>query len=423
MNASSALLPLGLALSLASPALDAQQKSTSPQPAVVTTSAGASLVSFSEGALLVQKTEEYGGGWIALWLLDERPGAGWCSVKGHTKDQTFVIALPEQTLLDQLEFDTAGVDKDERSAKDLLVEMSDTSATAGFSPIATVALHKRKDGQRFPVAAQVPGRWVRLTVKSNHGAADYVELMDFRATGKRLTETPFADVSGTYSSSYGDFHIKQEGTSISGCYEWRDTGFVDGGLEGRVMRLTWREDWKSPGSRKRGPAIMVFSPGAKEMFGIWWNEGQTDGAGKIWNGTKKSAAVGTCPQWTAGVKEQMTGQLEDSGRVRVYGINFDSDSDRIKDDSKPTLDKIVALLKAKPDWKLTIEGHTDSASTADHNQKLSERRAEAVRAYLVAAGIDAGRLTAAGLGAGKPVASNGDALGRAQNRRVELVKR
>ena len=90
--------------------------------------------------------------------------------------------------------------------------------------------------------------------------------------------------------------------------------------------------------------------------------------------------------------------------------------------SKPTLDKVVAVLKAQPAWKLTIEGHTDSSGGDAHNQELSNRRAEAVKSYLVGAGIGADRLTARGLGASAPLASNDTPLGRSQNRRVELVK-
>src|SRR5207302_8422055 len=122
--------------------------------------------------------------------------------------------------------------------------------------------------------------------------------------------------------------------------------------------------------------------------------------------------VGSCPQWPSAAKnvdaveEQMTKDLEDYGRVRVYGIHFNSDSDRIKDESKPTLDKIVTMLKAKSDWKMTIEGHTDSTSTPQHNQDLSDRRSISVKNYLQSAGIAPARLSTAGFGATKPIASN-----------------
>jgi len=114
--------------------------------------------------------------------------------------------------------------------------------------------------------------------------------------------------------------------------------------------------------------------------------------------------------------------LTEEKRLRLYGINFDSDSDHLRDESKPTLDLVVGVLKAHPDWKLTIEGHTDSTSTPEHNQTLSEGRANAVKTHLVSAGIDGSKLSTKGLGATQPVASNDTALGRAANRRVELVR-
>jgi OOP family OmpA-OmpF porin len=110
------------------------------------------------------------------------------------------------------------------------------------------------------------------------------------------------------------------------------------------------------------------------------------------------------------------------GRARIYGANFDPDSDRLKEDSRPTLDRIVATLKKHPDWRLTIEGHTDSTSTPEHNKSLSERRAVALKNYLQASGIDPSRLTTVGYGSTKPVAGNETPVGRAMNRRVELVK-
>jgi len=72
---------------------------------------------------------------------------------------------------------------------------------------------------------------------------------------------------------------------------------------------------------------------------------------------------------------------------------------------------------------LMIEGHTDSDGSTEHNQVLSQQRAESVKSYLVAAGISSSRLSVEGFGESEPVASNATATGKAQNRRVELVKK
>ncbi len=389
-----------------------------PPAAASAPAAQPSLVSFSAGALLVQKPQEYDDSWSAFWLLDERAESGWATPKGTITPQVIVIALPERTVLKRLEFDTANTDGDGdggRGAKDISIEISDTSAKDGFKKIADVSLKDRADRQSFPVAAEVPGRYLRLTVKNNHGSPDYIELMDFRGYGIQLTHTPFADISGTYETNFNDFHVRQQGTSVTGCYEHKD-GILSGGIEGRIMKITWVE------GENRGPALLVFSPDGKQVFGLWWTAGGDSAPGGTWNGTKKSNTVGTCPHWAGGAREQMAQDLAQSGRTRIYGINFDTDSDKIKDESKTTLDQIVALLKGKPDWKLTIEGHTDSTATAAHNQDLSLRRANAVKAYLVTAGVDGARLKTAGFGATKPVAPNATETGRAQNRRVELTK-
>jgi OmpA-OmpF porin, OOP family len=115
--------------------------------------------------------------------------------------------------------------------------------------------------------------------------------------------------------------------------------------------------------------------------------------------------------------------LAESGRVATQGIYFDVGSDRIRPESTPTLKEIGTMLKEHPELKLAIEGHTDNVGNAASNQSLSEKRAAAVKAFLVSSyQIDAARLTPKGLGATKPVGPNDTPEGRQTNRRVELVK-
>ena len=83
---------------------------------------------------------------------------------------------------------------------------------------------------------------------------------------------------------------------------------------------------------------------------------------------------------------------------------------------------MVDMLKAKPELAIRIEGHTDDMGGDAFNQTLSDKRANAVKARLMSAGIADDRLQAVGKGAVAPIASNATDIGRAQNRRVELVK-
>jgi outer membrane protein OmpA-like peptidoglycan-associated protein len=103
------------------------------------------------------------------------------------------------------------------------------------------------------------------------------------------------------------------------------------------------------------------------------------------------------------------------------GLLFDTGKNTLKAGAKSTLTKIAAQLKTNPDAKVSVEGHTDSVGTDAKNQELSEKRAGAVRDFLVSAGLPADHVTSVGKGESEPIATNKTAAGRQQNRRVELV--
>jgi len=114
--------------------------------------------------------------------------------------------------------------------------------------------------------------------------------------------------------------------------------------------------------------------------------------------------------------------LAGEGRIVTHGILFDTGSDILKPESGPTLRAILALLVEDPSLRFVIEGHTDDQGGAKVNGPLSERRAAAVKAWLVKQGVDGGRLVPKGLGQSRPIDKNDTAEGRANNRRVEFVK-
>jgi len=115
-------------------------------------------------------------------------------------------------------------------------------------------------------------------------------------------------------------------------------------------------------------------------------------------------------------------ELNKNGFIALY-INFDTGKWDLKADGQAAVREIVTMLKSAPALKIAVEGHTDNVGQPAANKTLSENRAKSVMAAIVAGGIPANRLSAAGFGQEKPVADNRSDEGRAKNRRVELVKK
>jgi len=121
---------------------------------------------------------------------------------------------------------------------------------------------------------------------------------------------------------------------------------------------------------------------------------------------------------SSGVRVQREG---DNIRLIMPGnITFATNSAQINGGFHQTLDSINVVLKEYQKTQVKISGHTDSTGNSERNQTLSEDRAESVRQYLVSGGLKAGRVQTAGYGSRRPIADNGSAAGREQNRRVEL---
>lgn len=119
---------------------------------------------------------------------------------------------------------------------------------------------------------------------------------------------------------------------------------------------------------------------------------------------------------------QLAEQIKKQGFATLY-INFDTAKSDLKADAQGIIKEVATMLKGNPDFKISIEGHTDNVGDAKLNKKLSEDRARSVMKAVVAQNIDPKRLSATGFGMEQPVADNRTEEGRAKNRRVELVKR
>jgi OOP family OmpA-OmpF porin len=113
--------------------------------------------------------------------------------------------------------------------------------------------------------------------------------------------------------------------------------------------------------------------------------------------------------------------VDERGCWVIQNIEFDYNKYNIKEQYYPRLNKVVAILMNNPGLKVEIAGHTDGIGSSQYNQTLSEKRAQAVKEYIVNQGIPSSQLLTAGFGKEKPIAPNTTEEGRAKNRRVELT--
>jgi outer membrane protein OmpA-like peptidoglycan-associated protein len=144
-----------------------------------------------------------------------------------------------------------------------------------------------------------------------------------------------------------------------------------------------------------------------------------------------NAAIPAVPEWSRQViridtpedSKALENALATTCRVELPGVYFEFNSASLNPQSEPALRSLGELLGRRPEWRISIEGHTDSVGTDGYNMDLSARRAAAVREALVSTYRTApGRLTTAGFGESRPREPNATPEGRARNRRVELVR-
>jgi outer membrane protein OmpA-like peptidoglycan-associated protein len=135
-----------------------------------------------------------------------------------------------------------------------------------------------------------------------------------------------------------------------------------------------------------------------------------------------------CPNTAAGAKVDANGctvlfeENKKGAALILKGVNFETGKSTLLPESQATLNDVAASLKANSEIRVEVQGHTDNTGSAATNRRLSLARANAVRQYLIDQGVDGSRLVAKGYGPTKPIASNKTAEGRAQNRRVQLVR-
>lgn len=278
-----------------------------------------------------------------------------------------------------------------------------------FEPLAgaTLATHAGKGQVTELPAAATPVRWIRVALEGGiHVERDrtFLEFSEIAGYGTQ-EKVPLSQAFNGFWKGRGTvLALVQDGVRVSGCYDGE--GELTGTVGGNLLFAT------GTAAKSGVPSTFVLAAGPG---GAIRGVRSTNGAPfKLYEAQASSVAKATCvarPVVPIGCG------------ATLHGIGFDYDSATLRPDSAKHLDALASGLKASAAGAVTVIGHTSSEGETAYNERLSERRAQAVAAAVVARGIDAARISAAGRGETQPIADNATEAGRALNRRVEIACR
>lgn len=177
-----------------------------------------------------------------------------------------------------------------------------------------------------------------------------------------------------------------------------------------LMPLTATAWWGGPGSGQYGAGPFNSNMDGNFSFGT-----SMRGNGRGYNGARHGLYRGYPPP------PRPAGWHPRSGNWVIHGVNFKYDSAELLPSSMEILDAVANVIRRNPQHPLEVGGHASAEGDTPYNMTLSNRRAETVRAYLVARGVEPQLLTWRGYGESRPLANNMSEAGRRINRRVELM--
>ncbi len=335
--------------------------------------------------------------------LTDKPGAA-------DTDTELVYKLPALTTFDRFAVPNVLETPSPTQTFTRLVEVhgSAVGPDSGFVLLGsgTLATHKTR-GQvtELTVRAKTPVRWVKLRLVGGiqvTAPETFFEFSEIIGNGSQEIPELATHFNGVWKGKGVLVKLKQEGAVVSGCYD--TSGELTGTVTGNILRAT---GVAGPARIKSAFLLTVAENGI--LRGVRSTNG---GPFALYTG---DSAPKDTPVQCASPPTPSLG----CGSI-IHGINFDYDSAVIRRDSEPVLATLFKGLSGDRSASIVIEGHTSSEGTNDYNQRLSERRAQAIVDDLVKRGIEAKRLKAVGLGETRPIAGNNDESGRSLNRRVEV---
>lgn len=402
-------------------------------------------------------------------LFDQSPNV-WSS-DGVRFPFVFVMELVEEFNVQKLIFDNRCEFYPGIETKKVQVEFSTESAEAGFKNIGEYILEKEKLNQ-FSVPPQKT-RWIRLTILENYGNREWVQLAEFKVLGvpgNRIGQT--VDINGVWHTNWQDMTFVQEGSSFTGKYIYTSEGRKYKGKvkDGKISRNSIAFKWDE--GNANGTANLFLNQEGNKISGFWRNANHAPDF-NLWSMSRKAeetkaieyseeiepevveeeiieepiveaTAVATPEPTPETVTETPSPSIPTPETVAVQAaatpppvtigdidiaeikageaivmdnIIFKQGAASVSPESRPELNILYEYLASNKNAKIIVNGHTDKIGDPKKNVLLSQARANSIKKYLVAKGINKNRIKAVGLGDTKTLCPPPCV----KNRRVDFV--
>jgi outer membrane protein OmpA-like peptidoglycan-associated protein len=421
------------------------------------------LAALAAGGQLVFFTSQYDAGqWKAEHLLDGSAQNGWAGQ--NAGPQSVVIAFKNRALAEVSDIVVNPYTREDPATwvKDVEVLVSTTYPFRDFTSVGTFTLKKEGTDQVFSLRQATPARYVKIRFLANHGGG-YMEAGEVQVMGRLLPQGPpapaYTSVAAAaqgakiekYTSQYDDSWSAQNLLAEDGQPQWAGKSAATQEVVIALPAVTDITDVAINNYSKENPTTWAkdveVEVSATSSFKDYKPVGKLSMAriGDLhtltlpspvparWvkvvfrtnhGGGYMEAARIRVFRTEGGGGRSVAQQLAETGRAVVRDIRFATNSAVILPESATALAQIGKILRDDPKLELIIEGHTDSVGGAEANLDLSRKRADAVKRWLAdKEAVSEVRLTTVGYGLTRPVADNANEDGRAQNRRVELLRK
>lgn len=322
----------------------------------------------------------------------------------------FVYQLPAPTTFDRLAVPNVRETPSPSATFTKLVEVhgSSTSATAGFVLLGSATLQTHASRglvTELTIAAKPAVRWVKLRLVGGINImrpASSLEFSEIIGNGTQETPALATNFQGIWRTQANRMRLTQNGPVVSGCYD--RSGDLTGTVSGNILRAT--------GINRMDKTASAFILSVAADGGLRGVRSSNGSPFRLY--TVAPAAAGT----NVDCGEPAPPALG-CGSI-IHSLTFAYDSADLRPEASPVLEELFKGLRDSSSTGIVIEGHTSSEGSEEYNDRLSERRAQSVVADLARRGLARSRLTAAGIGERRPIATNNDESGRSLNRRVEV---